>query len=243
MIDYIKNADLLVKSGSHLYGCNVENSDEDLRGFILELPESLLGRQIFNLYETKNPDVTIWGLRQFIHLLEVSSPNTLELLWAPKQNILLITEVGQSIIDNKNMFISKNLIARFGGFAHSEWMKAINGSGQRKLGEQRKEHIAHFGFSVKNAYHAVRILEEGIELLETGNLTFPRPNADILKSIRWGKINLTQVTELYEETEKRFAKAKDLNHIPAKVNKKLIDKLYYEIIGTSVCQFLSVQHQ
>lgn len=42
----------------------------------------------------------------------------------------------------------------------------------------------------KSLSHAVRVYQQSIELLDTGHITFPRPNADELLSIKQGKANL-----------------------------------------------------
>jgi len=43
-------------------------------------------------------------------------------------------------------------------------------------------------YDLKASYHAYRIASEAIELLEYGNLTFPRPEVDTLLAIRDGKV-------------------------------------------------------
>ena len=52
------------------------------------------------------------------------------------------------------------------------------------FGERAK--LAADGVDLKAQYHTLRICYEAIELLTTGNLTFPRPEAPILKDIRNG---------------------------------------------------------
>lgn len=47
----------------------------------------------------------------------------------------------------------------------------------------------------KSVYHAVRIAEECIELLSTGNITLPRPNADYLIKVRLGEIDFEEVSQ------------------------------------------------
>lgn len=51
-----------------------------------------------------------------------------------------------------------------------------------------KRHILEekYGYDTKHGSHIVRLLDQGRELLLTGNLIFPRPNADLLKQIRNG---------------------------------------------------------
>ena len=54
-------------------------------------------------------------------------------------------------------------------------------------GERAKSAAAEGAFDRKAMYHALRIIDEAIELLETGNLVFPRPESylSLLKIIRF----------------------------------------------------------
>jgi len=103
----------------------------------------------------------------------------------------------------------------------------------RKLGKKRKESMEKFGFSVKNAAHCIRLLLEGIELLETGNLTFPRPEIDLnlLKSIRAGEKSLEEVTEKFSELEVKLKEADSKSKLPKSANHKSAEKLLIELIS------------
>jgi predicted nucleotidyltransferase len=52
---------------------------------------------------------------------------------------------------------------------------------------------------LKNLYHAYRLVSEIQEYLETGNITFPRPDADFLKEIRAGNYNADYRQELADK--------------------------------------------
>lgn len=231
MNEFWKEPDLLVTTGSHLYGCSVPTSDQDTRGFVIPPAEYLLGRNHWEQHETKDPDCVIWSFPKFFNLLERFSPNTAEILFAPKKHILKVTVEGQMLIDNKHLFVSKKLIKPMQGFAFGEWKKAVDYFEQmRKLGAQRKEHIATHGYSIKNAYHAVRLLEECIELLQTGTITFPRPNADFLRKIRHGEVDVEVVKARYEELYAQVPGELEKSSIPEDVDKEKLDNLYYDII-------------
>ena len=57
------------------------------------------------------------------------------------------------------------------------------------------------GSDNKSLYHTLRLLSEGVELLTTGHITYPRPEANILMKIRLGKISQSRVYDLIEETQ------------------------------------------
>lgn len=244
MLNFYEKADLLVRTGSHLYGCNVATSDEDTRGFMVPPVEYLLGRKKWEQHETKDPDTVIWSFPKFFNLLEKFSPNTAEILFAPKEHILKITHVGQMMIDNKHLFVSKQLIKPMQGFAFGEWKKAVDYFEQmRKLGAQRKEHIASFGYSIKNAYHAIRLLEECIELLQTGTITFPRPNADFLRKVRHGEITVEEVKARYQSLDAQVPVELEKSNIPEFVDKDKLDNLYYDCIQMKMIRFVSTKYE
>ncbi len=240
MQEFWLNPDLLVLTGSRLYGTNVETSDYDTRGFAVPSGEYLLGRKSWEQFEDKQKDTVIWSFPKFFHLLEKFSPNTSEILFAPKTHILKITDIGQLLLDNKYLFLSKEIIKPMQGFAFGEWKKAVDYFDQiRKLGAKRKEDIASFGYSIKNAYHAVRLLETCIELLQTGHIIFPRPNANFLRQIRNGEVEVEEIKEIYARLDKQVFIELENSPLQEKTNKDKIDKLYYQIIENKLKQFIS----
>ena len=54
----------------------------------------------------------------------------------------------------------------------------------------------------KSMYHAVRVAAEATELMETGKLTFPRPERRLLTAIRMGKVPFDKVSAIIEENLK-----------------------------------------
>jgi len=72
---------------------------------------------------------------------------------------------------------------------------------QKKFGS-RKELVEKFNYDVKFGSHLIRLILEGIELLQTGELLFPLQYKDLLLGIRQGKYSLNEVIKLSEEKEK-----------------------------------------
>lgn len=66
-------------------------------------------------------------------------------------------------------------------------------------GHRAKQAELNEGVDYKALYHAVRVSREAEELLLTGNITFPRPEKDLLLQIRKGELPYQQVAELVEE--------------------------------------------
>lgn len=105
---------------------------------------------------------------------------------------------------------------------------------RRKLGAKRKLQIERYGYCTSSASHAIRLLGQLKELMETGGLTFPRPNAESLLTIKQGYIGLEQVKEIYAESLYEAEQAETKTDLPrhAPINK--IRDIFHEIIAATV---------
>lgn len=99
----------------------------------------------------------------------------------------------------------------------------------RERNTKRLELERKYGYDSKHALHLVRLFIEGIELLRTGNITLPRPNAEYLRSIREGALTFDQLIEEATELESELDKAYEESELPHGPDKVAIDKLYMDI--------------
>ncbi len=107
-------------------------------------------------------------------------------------------------------------------------------SAKRKLGLKRKQQIEKHGYCTSSACHTIRLLGQLAELMETGEITFPRPDARMLLSIKKGQVPLKIVTELYDIYSQRSIIAEENTSLPDKARTKDIRNLYHEIIAQSI---------
>lgn len=70
----------------------------------------------------------------------------------------------------------------------------IDSFGNRALLAEQNE-----GVDYKAMYHAVRVIHEAIELLETGRLTFPRPELELLLKIRKEEYSFSYIANLIQD--------------------------------------------
>jgi hypothetical protein len=68
----------------------------------------------------------------------------------------------------------------------------------------------------KSLYHAVRVAEEALELLQTGRLTLPRPEKRLLRAIRLGKLPFDKVSAMIEENLQILERAVEESTLPEK---------------------------
>lgn len=142
------NIILLGLGGSHAYGTNVETSDLDVRGCALNSKAEILTRENFEQVVNQETDTTIYSFNKLIDLLIKANPNVLECLGLKQEHYLYLSPIGQELLNNTDMFLSKKVIQSFGGYATAQ-LRRLDNKSARSLEQAEKE--AHILNSVKNA--------------------------------------------------------------------------------------------
>jgi len=156
---------LLGLGGSYAYGTNNENSDIDFRGITLNMPSDLLGLTEFEQYEDNTTDTVIYSFNKIVKLLLECNPNTIELLGLDDSQYLIKTPLGQKLLDNKGLFLSKRAAKSFGGYAGAQLRRLQNAIARDSMPQQEREQ--HIYNSVKNALEDFRRKNE---MLNKGNI-------------------------------------------------------------------------
>lgn len=156
---------LLGLGGSYAYGTNNENSDIDFRGITLNMPSDLLGLTEFEQYEDNTTDTVIYSFNKIVKLLIECNPNTIELLGLDDSQYLIKTPLGQKLLDNKGLFLSKRAAKSFGGYAGAQLRRLQNAIARDSMPQQEREQ--HIYNSVKNALEDFRRKNE---MLNKGNI-------------------------------------------------------------------------
>lgn len=142
------NIILLGLGGSYAYGTNNENSDLDIRGCTLNKKAEILGNDNFEQFIENDTDTTIYAFNKFIYLLTNVNPNIVEICGLKPEHYLHVSPIGQELLDNRDMFLSKKVVHSFGGYASAQLRKLDNKSA-RNLKQAEKE--AHILKSINNA--------------------------------------------------------------------------------------------
>lgn len=119
-------------AGSRLYGTHDDNSDFDTRGVCLTPLDVILDPfHNFKVADSfEGEDKQIYDLGNFIRLCADNNPNILEAIFVPIEKSLFWSDAWQRIVDNRSLFLSKNVKHRFLGYAvaqlksimrHKEW--------------------------------------------------------------------------------------------------------------------------
>lgn len=178
--DFLRNHERLGKriilmglGGSHAYGTNNENSDIDFRGVTLQMNSDLLGLTSFEQYEDRNTDTVLYGFNKIIKLLLECNPNTIEMLGLDEEQYLIKTELGQILLDNRELFLTKRVAKSFGGYASAQLRRLQNAIARDSMSQpEREQHIMN---SVRNA---MEDMERRFSLLERGSIRLYIDNAE-----------------------------------------------------------------
>ena len=142
------NIILLGLGGSHAYGTNVEGSDIDIRGIALNSKSDILGSSNFEQVVNEATDTTIYSLRKIVSLLSSCNPNTIEILGLKPEHYLYLSPIGQELLDNKKLFLTKRAVQSFGGYAFAQLRRLDNKAARTLEQAEREQHILN---SITNA--------------------------------------------------------------------------------------------
>jgi predicted nucleotidyltransferase len=124
--------------GSHLYGTNRPDSDEDFQGVFIPSQPDLLGLQncptewdlskkISAGEQNAKGDIDrkFYSLKRFFHLASEGQPGQLEMMFASKEKTVQFDPIFSEILDNIGLFLSRKSIVPFIGFALAQAHKAV----------------------------------------------------------------------------------------------------------------------
>jgi predicted nucleotidyltransferase len=139
--DVEKHTILMGLAGSRSYGTDHPDSDTDYRG-ILVPPREYYMSPFKNFEQTgwkgdgvtgrvspvageieADVEGTIFGIQKFVKLAANCNPNVIEGLFVDEQHLVVLTEEGQMLRDNREIFLSQNALKTFTGYGMSQLKK------------------------------------------------------------------------------------------------------------------------
>jgi hypothetical protein len=106
-----------------------------------------------------------------------------------------------------------------------------------QYGHRVKQAANNEGVDFKALYHAVRVAAEAKELLLTGNITFPRPEASLLLKIRKGELPYAQIAELIEQGLEDVKAAQAVSTLRETADLDWIDGFVYSVYYEHIRRF------
>lgn len=186
--------------GSTAYGLAREGSDEDRLGVYAWPTDSFfhLGEPKDSVVKNK-PDITEHELAKYLRLALKCNPSLLELLWLPQDLYQVRRSQGTELIALRKAFLHTTGIRNaYGGYALQQAQRL-----------QRREAEGKEGFSsttrnrtAKHARHCFRLLEQGQQLLETGDLTVKVPDPEMYWA--FDGMSVEQIVARFEASFAKF---------------------------------------
>lgn len=173
------------ETGSRAYGTALPTSDHDKLVVEFASAETLLGnsrqqpKQVFEGVE----DSTVLTLNHVFSQALKGAPNTLELLWMKPVTTSWAWEQVQAV---RGEFLHKDTLKSWFGMAERNKQMA-----DRDPNQEAK--------AWKMRMHSLRVLQQAAELVFTGSMTFPRPNAQELMDVRNGLFTLDAYEDMYAQ--------------------------------------------
>ena len=136
-----ENIILLGLGGSHAYGTSNENSDLDVRGIATNTKRNILTGKDFEQFVEVETDTTIYSFDKIVNLLCKCNPNTIEILGLKPEHYLYLSAAGEELVNNRKMFLSKQAIHSFGGYANAQLRRLENKSARLVSQADMEKHI------------------------------------------------------------------------------------------------------
>jgi predicted nucleotidyltransferase len=238
---------LAFASGSSQHGARIEGkSDLDVAGVYVGSPlfELAIGNEdprkkghvtqgTSDQYEKNtaaDTDLKAYTLRRWAGLAMKGNPTILSYLFAPtaiKDSYITHPSVWDLyILPNRSLFLASSHAACFLGLGESQYKRML-GIGTGKHG-QRDELIDVHGYDTKAAMHMVRSMDECLEFLQTGFMTFPRPNVSTLLEIRRGEWGMERIKDEYNRLRAAVQEAELTSPLPPNCDREAINKVVVE---------------
>lgn len=117
--------------------------------------------------------------------------------------------------------------------AYAIYKRVFDEYGKRSLAAESNE-----GIDWKAMSHAVRVGRQAIELLQTGNMAFPRPDADYLLKIKRGEIDYKTIGRELEDLLERVEAESKISNLPEQPDHEWIKHAQIALYGGQVSSYI-----
>ena len=167
----------------------------------------ILGSENFEVFTNEETDTTIYAFNKLIKLLSSANPNTIEMLGLKPEHYLYVHPIGQELIDNRKLFLSKLAIHSFGGYANAQ-LRRLDNKAARLVGQaEREQHIMNSimnaSFDFKNKFFTYD--DDNIKLYLDKAV-----NEEFEKEIKWADSDDKYTAVLFENEVKTYNKKGEL---------------------------------
>ena len=224
--------------GSHLHGTNGEGSDYDLRAVAVMDEDYILGIHEFDmskfdsgsqgLTSAGDLDAEIYHYDSFIKRIVSGEANVVDMLYAPKEKIIMMEPIFRPVWEHRNLFLSKNLLRHYKGLIFRHYQQAQ--SDIKKLKKPEKiQRIEKYGYDTKEIMKTVMYLRISIEFLDTHQLNLFREDREELLQMKEGALGSFEEADKYiQELIKKRDIAHEKSILPKQPDRKRINEFMKE---------------
>lgn len=223
--------------GSRAYGTDTVDSDHDLVEVVIEPKEYVTGLSTWDTKQNStagdgnrstrgDTDTTVYGLHKFVSLAAEGNPSVLSVLFLPEYDTLSAS--GQLLIDNRDLFVSKNAGKKFLGYMRGQRDAML---GVRNKRTNRPELIHKHGWDTKFGMHAVRLGYLGLELMTTEAISLPMTGKPLqtCRDIRQGIVSKEAGLAIISALEESLETAIKLSTLPDRSDGVAISEIMHII--------------
>ncbi|MFE6966712.1 DNA polymerase beta superfamily protein [Agromyces sp. NPDC057679] len=162
-------------------------------------------------------DYTIYPLRKWARLATAGNPTVVIPVFCSEEHIVSMNEFGESLRANRDRFVTSRLVRRHLSYATHQ-RQQMTGELSKKV--HRKELVSAHGYDVKFAGHYLRLLHQGLGILESGTLALPlaQPYRDHVLAVRRGEVSYDDVLSEGRHLEEALEQAIEKTTLPEDVD-------------------------
>lgn len=169
-------------------------------------------------------DVCLYSLRKWVGMAAKGNPSALHFVFAKEA---FSTPWWDRVVKQRELLASKRHLMPFLKFADDQMERLCGRKGQKSIHRAALEQ--KHGYDTKYAMHVVRLYLEAKEYMETGAITLPNPNVDLLIAIRQGKYRLSEIEKMGKRLEAEAIAAQATSKLPDAVDLNAISRLITEV--------------
>lgn len=222
-------------AGSSLHGASLPGkADLDVHGIFMEPKKFIYGLQSSTHFVSstagdncrntaEDTDIALYSLRRWAGLAAKGNPTAISLLFADNLYPALCGRFWEHFNPPlRDAVLSRRACNAYRGFVTDQMKRLLGLKGQGKHG-QRPELTESHGYDTKAAMHSVRLVGEGIELMTTGQISYPRPDVEYLRAVRRGEFSLDKVCSVVSSLLTELDEAEHTSALPDKPKFATID--------------------
>lgn len=174
--------------------------------------------------EAGDIDRSVYGLRKFLSLALKGNPSILIGFFVTKPEFIKQRDmIGYTLQTLATRVVSKQVYQPFRGYMRQQHERLLGLRGQRNI--TRPELVDAYGYDTKYASYIVRLGLQGEEMLLTGKMTLPMPEAqrNLVRAVREGKYKFHEISELIIQAENQVVQAYEKSTLPEKPDHKFME--------------------